>query len=854
MVDVGFSEIPETDLYIGKQIDDYKILKEIGRGGMGTVYLAARADESYDKKVAVKLIKRGMDTAAVLKRFVMERKILAQFDNPNIACLLDGGSTVDGLPYLVMEYIEGLPVTKFCELHCFDITEKLELFQKVCAAVSYAHQNLIVHRDLKPSNILVTESGEPKLLDFGIAKLLIPDWSLDTAEATATMFRIMTPDYASPEQFRGLPTTTASDVYSLGVVLYELLTGVRPFKIESKFPIEVENIVLSEVPVRPSTVISRPASRIVETSRKENYKTDIGRNRKSNISNRKSLVGDLDNIILKALRKEPERRYQSVQEFSEDIRRHLGGLPVAATPDTRRYRINKFIGRHRAGVFAGCLIFLTLVCATAVTTWQSVVANRERARAERQFSETRKLANSLLFEIHDSLSDLPGATSSRELLVARALQYLEALSRESSNNREVLMELSLAYRKVGDIQGNPFGANTGNAAGAEKSYRASLTIQEKLLSESLDDLNVQEQILTTTVQLANNLFSQGKYLDAKNNFKRAITIANNVIESEPANLLAYNSLAHVYLRMEWLSASVTSDEDSSDFAELAWKATEKALELNPNDQDALINAADIYSGKGNNLGNPEYNDVGKPSDAVIYLNKSLEFRQKLFKLSPESNRVQNLLAVGYRDMGEVLLVLGKTGDSLDYFHKALAIHQNLAQKDPKNAFAQGNVGLDLLKLAGALVKKGELEEAFQRSGESLTILGAMHSKDESSMMAAHSFAMSLEKHGDVLIAKKQAQEAVSYFRRSLVIEKELNSREANFEFELRVAQLHLKIGNVIMRQRPFNTRNSQLKSRSAREFEESVKYFNLAAKRKVLGPSNSALLRKAVATLNARNG
>ncbi len=640
----------------------------------------------------------------------------------------------------------------------------------------------------------------------------------------------------------------------LGVVLYELLTGERPYKIESNLPNEAANIVLNEEPVRPSTVVSHPASRIVETRRNENYKTDIGRNRKSNISNRKSLVGDLDNIILKALRKEPERRYQSVQEFSEDIRRHLEGLPVAAMPDTRRYRINKFIGRHRAGVFAGSLIFLTLVCATAVTAWQAVVATRERARAERQFSETRKLANSLLFEIHDSLSDLPGATASRELLVARALQYLEALSRESSNNREVLMELSIAYRKVGDIQGNPFGANTGNATGAEKSYRASLAIQDKLLSESPDDLNVQKQILNTSMQLANNLFSQGKYTEAKKNFKSAIAIAKDVIESEPANLSAYNSLAHVYLRMDWLSTNELSDEDSPDFVEMAWEATEKTLVLNPNDQDALINAANIYSGKGNNLGNPDYNDAGKPAVAVTYLNKSLEFRQKLFKLNPESNSVQNILAVGYRDMGEVLLVLGKIGDSLEYFHKALAIHQNLAQKDPKNAFAQGNVGLDLLKLAGALVKKGELEEAFQRSGESLSILGAMHLRDESSMMAAHSFAMSLEKHGDVLVAKKQAEEAVSYFRRSLVIEKELNSREANFEFELRVAQLHLKIGNAIMRQKPLNSGKSEMIARSAREFEESVKYYNLAAKRKALSPSNSELLRKAVALLNARNG
>ena len=191
-VDVGLVDEDETDLYIGKQIDDYKILEEIGAGGMGTVYLASRSDESFNKKVAIKLIKRGMDTAAVLKRFVMERKILASLENPNIASLLDGGSTADGLPYLVMEYIEGNPITKFCDSHNLSIEERLALFRKVCAAISYAHQNLVVHRDIKPSNILVTSDGTPKLLDFGIAKLLHPDWSLGANEATATMFRLMT--------------------------------------------------------------------------------------------------------------------------------------------------------------------------------------------------------------------------------------------------------------------------------------------------------------------------------------------------------------------------------------------------------------------------------------------------------------------------------------------------------------------------------------------------------------------------------------------------------------------------------------------------------------------------------------
>ena len=365
VIDTGLVEENERDPFIDGNIDGYKIIREIGQGGMGTVYLARRSDESFDKTVALKLVKRGMDTNAVLKRFFVERSILAHLEHPNIAGLIDGGTTHDGLPYFVMEYVDGMPVTKYCDSRASSINERLELFQKVCAAVSYAHANLVVHRDVKPSNILVTQDGTPKLLDFGIAKLLHPDWSLDTAEATATMFRILTPEYASPEQIRGLAVTTASDVYSLGIVLYELLCGERPFKMHSRLPDDDAQVVLTAEPVKPSSVVSRQWS-VVSSKTKE---ISVQTNPKSKIQNLKSLKGDLDNIVLKAIRKEPERRYATVQEFSEDIRRHLAGLPVTATSDTKIYRLKKFAKRHSAGVAAGCLIVLTMITATAITGW-----------------------------------------------------------------------------------------------------------------------------------------------------------------------------------------------------------------------------------------------------------------------------------------------------------------------------------------------------------------------------------------------------------------------------------------------------------------------------------------------------
>src|SRR5438874_4371927 len=336
----------------GQLIGAYRIVREIGRGGMGAVYLAERADEQYQKQVAIKLIKRGMDTDSVLRHFRNERQILASFDHPNIARLFDGGMTKDGLPYFIMEYVEGVPIDKYCDAHNLSVAERLKLFREACAAVSYAHRHTVIHRDIKPSNILVTEEGVPKLLDFGIAKILQPD-SAGQSMLTLTGMRAMTPEYASPEQVRGELVTTASDVYSLGVVLYEVLTGVSPYRFTSHAPRDVERAITEQEPTRPSTAIGS------------------NRNRHSEISNQKLLRGDLDNILLMALRKVPARRYQTVDQFADDIRRHLESRPVLARKDTIGYRTRKFARRNRVAVAAAFLILVSLIGGLIATALQS---------------------------------------------------------------------------------------------------------------------------------------------------------------------------------------------------------------------------------------------------------------------------------------------------------------------------------------------------------------------------------------------------------------------------------------------------------------------------------------------------
>jgi serine/threonine protein kinase len=393
---VSLDEIEEMDQAIepGEMIGVYKILKEIGRGGMGAVYLAVRADHAFEKNVAIKLLKPGMDTAEVLRHFHTERQILADFDHPNIARLLDGGTTKSGAPYFVMEFVEGMPVDLYCDRHRLTITQRLQLFQQICTAVSYAHRHLVIHRDIKPSNVLVTSEGVPKLLDFGIAKLLQQDGQ---TRATATGVRLMTPEYASPEQVFGHPVTTVSDVYSLGVLLYELVAGRLPYQFESRSPLEIARTLHDTKPLPPSTMVDK--IHIGDKSRPEN----VSNARDVSVDQlKRRLRGDLDNIILMAIRKEPQRRYQSVEQFSEDIHRHLVSRPVVARKDTIAYRVTKFTRRNPIAVSVAAIAFLILFAGVITTTWQARKAKEAQTRAEyaMEFGDELRYIESLLLSTY----------------------------------------------------------------------------------------------------------------------------------------------------------------------------------------------------------------------------------------------------------------------------------------------------------------------------------------------------------------------------------------------------------------------------------------------------------------------
>ncbi len=444
---------------VGQRLGAYEIVSELGVGGMGAIYLAQRVDGKFEQRVAIKMLRREFNTGKIRQTFKREKEILAALSHPNIATLLDAGTTDDGIPYLAMEYVNGEPIDEFCRQGNLALNARLKLFNKVCDAVAFAHRNLIIHRDLKPSNILVNEKGEPKLLDFGISKLL--DRNADEG-AQVTQLGALTPQYASPEQIKGEPVTTATDVYSLGVVLFRILTGSLPYRLRNNPNGNLVHAITETKPALPSETALTPTTR-------------------------QQLKGDLDNIILKALSKEPERRYQTVEQFSADIWRFVDGLPVLARPATVRYRISKFVTRNKAQVIAGVLVVLTLLVGITVALSQAKsareqarvareqrdAAQQERARAEK----TSRFMQSFLNYANPHWSGLGSSYEGRvNFTVREALQeVVRRMDTELADSPEVRADL---HYTIGEVY-----RGSGEQDRAAQHFRLSLELYRKVLGE-----------------------------------------------------------------------------------------------------------------------------------------------------------------------------------------------------------------------------------------------------------------------------------------------------------------------------------------------------------------------------------
>jgi non-specific serine/threonine protein kinase/serine/threonine-protein kinase len=597
----NFLNTPAIDLTfasrVGRRIGPYKIIEEIGRGGMGEVYRAIRADGQYEQQVAIKLVRAGQNNAFVVDRFRQERQILASLENPNIARLYDGGTTDDAIPYLVIELVEGTPIDQYCRDQRLNLRARLRLFLQLCDAIQYAHQRLVVHRDIKPSNILVTAGGVPKLLDFGIAKVLDSTGGVEATHALA-----MTPGFASPEQILSQPITTASDIYSLGVLLYTLLAGQSPYGDAALSSHELARHICEIDPKPPSSVT--PQAGAPDTVR---------------------LPRDLDSVVLKALRKVPAERYASVERLADDVRRHLDGRAVMARERSTGYLLSKFITRHRSAVIAGALATIALFGGIAAIVAEARIAAANGERAARRFDDVHRLATSLIFEIHDSIQDLPGAIPARKLLAERALQYLDSLAKEAVGDLSLQRDLAAAYQRIADVQGNPFISNLGDAAGAMKSYEKSLALRRLLLAA--DPNNVDDGVG----------FAQGLRL-----------------HSETASVLG-----NVVVAMQETREAVNVDE--------------RIASRHPSDRAVLVELFRAYQDLGGILGGnmsaAKLNDLRPALDAH---EKEIQVAQRLVALDPGSVEYKAFEAAAEVHMGDQLLQQGMVQEATVNFRQAAA--------------------------------------------------------------------------------------------------------------------------------------------------------------------------------------
>ena len=775
-----FFDANETkNTLIGQTFGVYTVIGELGCGGMGAVYLAERADGKFSQRVALKLLRREMNTAALRRRFEQERQILASLEHPNIARLLDAGTTDDKIPYIAMEYVEGLPIDDFCNRKNLDLDQRLDLFRKVCAAVNFAHRNLVVHRDLKPSNIMVNGDGMPKLLDFGISKIVSADFEQNDS-ATVTKLGAMTPGYASPEQLQNKSVSTATDVYSLGVILYELLSGHRPFETKEIDFKEICKAVLENEPPPPSAMLETSsknfrqiteAKTAIVSGKNSESDTEINRNKPKTLGNKSlhtmpqavkldsnSLRGDLDNIVLKALRKEPERRYTSAENLAEDIHLHQRGLPVSARPNTFSYRAEKFIKRNTASVVAVAFILLAILGGIIATLWQARVAQAERAKAEKRFNDVRTLANSFLFEFSPKIENLPGSTPARELLVVRALEYLDNLVKEAGDDLELQRELAAAYEKVGDVQGNPNNPNLGDLKGGLESYEKALNIQQNLLETQPDDV-------TTQINLARNLGNigeiQGKTGEKAKGLEtqeKALQISRQIVERNPQNFEARENLAAIIRSRGMIDFWTGKNSQAVEHFNQSKELYERLLNEKPDNPPMIRAFAGLYM----NIGEAQAWDDDF-ENAEKNIQKGLEMTIPLAEKYPYNNSMQRALMIAYLKRATNFQMEEDNEKAAPMFAKGLEIARKLSEADPQNLQAKKDVAQLGAYLGSSLDLSGKSVEAlkiFEFAVEKSAEIRDTHPND---LNAAYNVASTRFAYGETYETLKDYESALKIF-------------------------------------------------------------------------------------------
>jgi serine/threonine protein kinase/tetratricopeptide (TPR) repeat protein len=837
------------DPWIGKFIGPYQVIARIGQGGMGAVYRAVRVDEHYVKQVAIKLVRPGLVGEQYLRRFKNERQIMASLDHPNIARLLDAGTANDS-PYFVMEFIEGEHIDEYCDKHQLGTHDRLELFLEVCSALQYAHQHLVVHRDLKPGNILITSDGTPKLLDFGIAKLLDPEIFLQTTALTLSEAKPMTPEFASPEQIRGEAITTSSDVYSLGVLLYRLLTGHSPYQLEGQPLHELARAISETEPVRPSLVIDRVTEETAAGGQTVRLTPDsVSRVRDGNVETLRSrLAGDLDTILLKALRKEPARRYISVEQFADDIHRHLDGLPVLARKDTIRYRTVKFVERNKAGVAAAALVALSLIGGIVATAWQAHIARAERARAERRFNDVRHLTNALIFDMEEAIADLPRATKARKILLDNALQYLDSLAKEAKGDVTLQRELAAAYKKLGDVQGDPFHGNVGDTSAALESYRKVVAIREALVAAHPKDRDEGYALAAAHRNLGQMLVSTGDLQGGMINATKALAIMETLAVANPREYKILDELENAYELIgdiqggNGVSANLGDLPGALENHRKALAIAEQALTLNPDDPSAQ-RAVALYELK---IGEDQV-ELGERAQGVENYRKGLAIYLAQNTKSPSARLTRDIQVIysrignaylmdgnskeavaNYRTSSEILKKAGVDPDDalsrtdaatadgllgqamaqggdkasgLALLSRAIVMLDKEVALDPKRVENNRALGLLYVWRGQILAQTSNVDGALADFRKTASIFGAITTSDPNDVDTRINLAAADAKVADALVLKGNLATAMEIYRKVLaVIEPFAHSVPPNVQAQYTLADTYSGMGTIFQRQ------------------------------------------------------
>lgn len=683
----------QDDRLVGRQFGRFVLSRKLGEGGMGSVYLATRAGE-FAQTAAVKLLLDGRQHEGILSRFRAERQVLAALNHPGIVQLIDGGISDDGVPFLVMDYVDGMPLDEYCEARRLPLAARVEIVIQILDAVEYAHRRLLAHCDLKFSNILVTEAGEPRLLDFGVSKLLDPSVYGIEGQATQAAMRPFTPEFASPEQLGGGALTTSTDIYSMGVVLYSLATGTHPFESLRQQPVALLRATCTVTPELPSVRAGADALR-----------------------------GDLDAILMKALRKEPEGRYATASQFAADLRCWLEHRPVQAHAGSRRYRMGKFVQRHRAGVAAGTMLAMVLAGGAGGTVWQYYRATQSRAKADGRFRDLRKMTRVLMLDFYDSVQKLPGAMPAQETLVGWSLKSLDQLARQGGEDPSLQMDLAEGYLKLADLQANPYENNLGRHAEALATGEKGLAIVRAARTRfpADRDLELTEAKLLSSRSVI--LFSAGKVPAARAEILRGLAMIDSMAARYPGEWTIQMEACSQHELYSDAVAGMLEDarEPEAARAELriARGYAQRAIEadgtqVRPRRALAVLNMkeGDQWAGTDPSLGLPYFEEarrqfaalpekvraerptrrlmgslgrregwalanVGRWDEAIAATQRAVEVNVFVAEMEPANQRAQWDLATIYKALAEIYEWRGWRRESVEYFAKVIPIVEKL---------------------------------------------------------------------------------------------------------------------------------------------------------------------------------